>query len=241
MNMAINEITLVLFTTIAPAGIIGYIVMALYALCSKDADCQSASRYLVIPLMLVISGLIASATHLGTPANALYVLKGVGRSPLSDEVVAVVIFLAIGGLYWIAAFRDDWNRVLRRVIITLSVIAGCVALWMMSVAYSVQWIPTWNLPMVPFILVGCGIAAGVIVGLFGLLVAKVTLPRWAVWVLVSLGILAAIGVGVLLAWQWIELGLIATTTHTASDLVPWLPYLAVAKRLPSEHPSLVPD
>lgn len=43
----------------------------------------------VIPLLVSMVGLVASATHLGTPANALYVLTGVGRSPLSNEVERV--------------------------------------------------------------------------------------------------------------------------------------------------------
>lgn len=227
MAMAINEITLVLFTTIAPGGLIGYIIMAAFALFSNKDSCRKASRYLVIPLTLVISGLIASATHLGTPANALYVLKGIGRSPLSNEVVAVVIFLAIGGLYWIASFRDDWNEKLRRVIIALSIIAGCIALWMMSLAYSVEWIPTWNLPTVPFTMTLAGIAAGSIVGLFGLIAARTLLQRWFVWATMGIGAIAAIGCGVLLAQEWVELGSIVTTVTTASDLVPWLPYLAV--------------
>ena len=42
-------------------------------------------------------GLVASATHLGNPANALYVFLGVGRSPLSTEVFCAVVFLALGG------------------------------------------------------------------------------------------------------------------------------------------------
>ena len=93
METALNEITLVLFTTIAPAGVMGYLTMALAIVLSRDEERAAAiSRYLVVPLVLAISGLIASATHLGTPANALYVITGIGRSPLSNEVVAAVAY-----------------------------------------------------------------------------------------------------------------------------------------------------
>ena len=96
METALNEITLVLFTTIAPAGVMGYLTMALAIVLSRDEERAAAiSRYLVVPLVLAISGLIASATHLGTPANALYVITGIGRSPLSNEVVAAVAFLVM--------------------------------------------------------------------------------------------------------------------------------------------------
>ena len=50
-------------------------------------------------------GLVASATHLGNPSNALYVFLGVGRSPLSTEVFFAVVFLALAGLYWLVRFR----------------------------------------------------------------------------------------------------------------------------------------
>ena len=65
MDMALSEITLVLFTTIAPAGIMGCLVMAAFGLLADEQDAARASRFLVIPLVLVVSGLIASATHLG--------------------------------------------------------------------------------------------------------------------------------------------------------------------------------
>lgn len=116
METALNEITLVLFTSIAPAGVVGFIMMAWVAFSATDkARADAASRHLVIPLALAITGLIASATHLGTPANALYVISGIGRSPLSNEVVAAVAFLAIGGVYWIASFRDDMPKLVRRI------------------------------------------------------------------------------------------------------------------------------
>ena len=61
METALNEITLVLFTTIAPAGVIGYLAMALAVVSTRDEGRACAlSRHLVVPLVLAISGLIAS-------------------------------------------------------------------------------------------------------------------------------------------------------------------------------------
>ena len=138
METALNEITLVLFTTIAPAGVIGYLAMALAVVSTRDEGRACAlSRHLVVPLVLAISGLIASATHLGTPANALYVLTGVGRSPLSNEVVAAVAFLALGGVYWILSFRDDLRRGFRIAWLAATAIAGLEFVGFIAVAYSV--------------------------------------------------------------------------------------------------------
>lgn len=67
-----------------------------------------------IPLVASMVGLVASATHLGTPANALYALTGVGRSPLSNEVACTVAFLTPGGLHWLYSFSLHVHRGLQQ-------------------------------------------------------------------------------------------------------------------------------
>ncbi len=223
MEMALSEITLVLFTTIAPVGIVGFCLVALYACIANAADATKASRYLVIPLAFVISGLIASATHLGTPANALYVLTGVGRSPLSNEVVAVVAFLAIAGTYWIASFRDDWKPLGRRIALGISMVLGAVALQAMAVAYSVEWVPTWNLPTAPITLwLGC-LAPGVVLGLLTLHAAHLAPSKRFAYLVLALGFAAMVADLVVLGMEWGLLGSIATTVSVAADLVPFMP------------------
>ncbi|MCI9261797.1 DmsC/YnfH family molybdoenzyme membrane anchor subunit [uncultured Adlercreutzia sp.] len=224
METALTEITLVLFTTIAPAGLVGYGVMALYSLvASERAQAEAASRYLVVPLVLVITGLIASATHLGTPANALYVLAGVGRSPLANEVIAVVAFLVAGGAWWMVSFRDDITLGVRRAAVAVVLLAALVALYFISVAYSVPWIPTWALPTVPLTLFLNALVSGVVVGLLGLAVARQQpSPRFVAAALVVAAV-AAVANGAVLLVQWHELAAIETTLVAAPDLVPWTP------------------
>ena len=210
METALTEITLVLFTTIAPAGLVGYGVMALYSLvASERAQAEAASRYLVVPLVLVITGLIASATHLGTPANALYVLAGVGRSPLANEVIAVVAFLVAGGAWWMVSFRDDITLGVRRAAVAVVLLAALVALYFISVAYSVPWIPTWALPTVPLTLFLNALVSGVVVGLLGLAVARQQpSPRFVAAALVVAAV-AAVANGAVLLVQWHELAALA--------------------------------
>ena len=214
METALNEITLVLFTTIAPAGVMGYLTMALAIVLSRDEERAGAiSRYLVVPLVLAISALIASATHLGTPANALYVITGIGRSPLSNEVVAAVAFLALGGVYWILSFRDDLRRPFRVAWLAATAAAGFVFVGYIAVAYSVPSVPTWNLPTAPLTLWLNALSSGPLVGLFGLLLARQEPNR---------GMAAAVNAAVL-GMQWQELPGIVTTTTRAVDLVPAMP------------------
>lgn len=229
METALNEITLVLFTTIAPAGVAGYLVMVGAIMAARDdARAIAASRWLVVPLVLAITGLIASATHLGTPANALYVLTGVGRSPLSNEVVAAVAFLALGGIYWIVSFRDDVPRAFRCAWLAATAAAGLAFIGFISVAYSVPSVPTWNLPTAPATLWLNAAASGPLVGILAMALARQPLAkRPAAALLAAAGLAACANVAVLAA-EWGALGGIATTTTDAAGLVPAFPFVAAA-------------
>ena len=105
-SLAFGEITLVLFTTLAPSGAVAYLIMGLPVLVGRAQDevARRLNRWSCLPLVVTMVGLIASATHLGNPSNALYVFTGVGRSPLSTEVFAAVIFLALAGVFWLYSF-----------------------------------------------------------------------------------------------------------------------------------------
>ena len=89
-DTALGEVTLVLFTTLAPSGAIALVLVAAVLLFSKLESTMRAriSTFMCIPLVVTMVGLVASATHLGNPANALYVFLHFGSSPLSNEVVS---------------------------------------------------------------------------------------------------------------------------------------------------------
>ena len=93
-DTALSEVTLVLFTTLAPSGAIALVLVAAVLLFPKLESTMQAriSMFMCIPLVVTMVGLVASATHLGNPANALYVFLHVGSSPLSNEVVSAVGF-----------------------------------------------------------------------------------------------------------------------------------------------------
>lgn len=134
-------------------------------------------------------GLVASATHLGNPANALYVFLHVGSSPLSNEVVSAVGLLACSDLYWLYSFSVKPLVWLQRLLLAMIAATGIVFVAMVSLAYSVDTIVTWSLPMVPIslwlnALVGGPLLAAItlyaaqwraLVGRFGLLLMTVPL------------------------------------------------------------------
>lgn len=228
MQMALEEMTLVVFTTLAPAGIVATVLLACVLVCTPAGErAARLSRHLVIPLGVAVVGLVASAAHLGTPANVLYVITGVGRSPLSNEVAAAVVFFVVGGIYWIASFAWEPPAVFARVWLAVLVVAGAAALVSIAYAYAVPTIPTWNMAQVPFALAAGGIACGPVLALFTMLVARV-FPSTRLWhLLFAIAIVGAVAGAITFASEYAALPGMRTTAHRAVELVPfWLPALA---------------
>ena len=173
-SLAFGEITLVLFTTLAPSGAVAYLIMGLPVLVGRAQDevARRLNRWSCLPLVVTMVGLIASATHLGSPSNALYVFTGVGRSPLSTEVFAAVIFLALAGVFWLYSFAERPHVGLQRGLlaaIDVAIVAFVVAV---AFAYNVDTILTWSLPLVPVSLLLNALLGGPLLALVGFAVAS---------------------------------------------------------------------
>ena len=159
---ALQEITLVLFTTLAPASTVACMFVA-YALVREEHPYEvrySIAKSLVIPLCAATAGLVFSATHLGNPSNALYVLLGVGRSPLSNEVAAAALFLMCVGMFWVFSFSRTWRMSAMRIGFAVMVCFGVLFLVAIAFAYSVDTIFTWVNPANPVTSILCALWLG---------------------------------------------------------------------------------
>lgn len=167
---AIGELALVVFTTLAPAAAIGYALSSVSIMTAALGDEQRGKflQRLFIPLLVCMIGLIASAAHLGNPANVLYVLTGIGRSPLSNEVASAVVFLALAGTFWLYSFSLKPNVTLQRVWSTLTCIAAFIFVTLASFAYDVETIITWNSACTPVSIWCNALAAGPLVAILTL-------------------------------------------------------------------------
>lgn len=173
-SLAFGEITLVLFTTLAPSGAVAYLIMGLPVLVGRAQDevARRLNQWSCLPLVVTMVGLIASATHLGNPSNALYAFTGVGRSPLSTEVFAAVIFLALAGVFWLYSFAERPRVGLQRGLlaaIDVAIVAFVVAV---AFAYNVDTILTWSLPLVSVSLLLNALFGGPLLALVGFAVAS---------------------------------------------------------------------
>ena len=178
---AFGEITLVLFTTLAPTGVMAYVLMALPLVIGGarigEPVRRDLDRYLSIPLVVAMVGLVASATHLGNPANALYVLAGFGRSPLSNEVVCGVVFLGSAGVFWLTSFSESGGRLaLRRVVAAVVSVLGLVFIGAIALAYDADTIVTWSNPYAPLSVWMNALVGGPLLALLGLRIARFATP-----------------------------------------------------------------
>lgn len=151
VDIALGEITLVLFTTLAPSGVVAFMLMGLMIVRGNldEALRRRINQFLSIPLVVSMAGLVASATHLGNPANALYVFAGVGRSPLSTEVFCAVVFLALAGVYWLHSFAERPRAGLQRLWMGVAMAAGCVFVTAVAFAYDAATIVSWHTAYTP--------------------------------------------------------------------------------------------
>ena len=135
-------------------------------------------------------GLVIAATHLGTPRNALYVLLGTGRSPLSNEMVATISFLALSWLFWLMLATRRLP-----VPVTKASVAALAMVRETALAYSINTVPAWSLPVVPWMFWMGALVLGCAVAFCTLRIARVQVPAWSLQVLLGVQT-AALAAGV---------------------------------------------
>lgn len=209
MTSGFDAFSLGLFTSLAPAGVVAFLALALVRLWSRDRTASvRIDRMIALPFSVVLIGFIASATHLGTPANALHVFSGVGRSPLSNEVLSAVAFLFLVGSYWMMAFKERFPDAVAKPWLALACLAGIALIACTSMAYNVDTVPTWDTAFTPANLVLAALLAGPVLGLLFLELAQVR-PRALERALVVLAAPALVAGTVVLALHQESLSAIA--------------------------------
>ena len=225
-DTALSEVTLVLFTTLAPSGAVALVLVAAVLLLPKLESTMRVriSMFMCIPLVVTMVGLVASATHLGNPANALYVFLHVGSSPLSNEVVSAVGLLAFSGLYWLYSFSAKPFVWLQRLLLTMIVAMGVAFVTMVSLAYSVDTIVTWSLPTVPISLWLNALMGGPLLAAITLYAAqwRALTGRFGL-LLMTVPFVALAANTVVYIVQGMQLGGVANSVVAAADLVPHYP------------------
>lgn len=229
---ALSEITLVFFTTLGPSSASAYLIMLIPFVQSDSSQSWHGEirKLLWIPFFACMLGLVASATHLGNPSNALYVFSRIGASPLSNEVFSAGAFLACAGIFWLLGFMRHENRIVDRILMCLIAFAGVAFIAMISFAYDVETILTWHIPFVPMTIAISAFVGGPLLALLSLHVAGYpSKGRILYRVLAFISAIASTLWIALNAAFGIALRGISNSLFSASELIPlYFPCLAIA-------------
>lgn len=160
------ELPLALFTTLAPIGAGAFIALAVAFFTTKFSDEQlkKVDRMTTIPVVVLVAGFICAFFHLASPMHAFGVFAGLGASPLSNELLAGVVFAVLAIVYWIVAFAGKLGEGARKgfaaVVAVMAVVFACFT----GAAYMMETIASWNTPMVPVAVLGFSLLGGVSLG-----------------------------------------------------------------------------
>ena len=160
------ELPLALFTTLAPIGAGAFIALAVAFFTTKFSDEQlkKIDRMTTIPVIVLVAGFICAFFHLASPMHAFGVFAGLGASPLSNELLAGVVFAVLAIVYWIVALAGKLGEGARKgfaaVVAVMAIVFACFT----GVAYMMETIASWNTPMVPVAVLGFSLLGGICLG-----------------------------------------------------------------------------
>lgn len=160
------ELSLALFTTLAPIGAGAFIALAVAFFTTKFSDEQlkKIDRMTTIPVVVLVVGFICAFFHLASPMHAFGVFAGLGASPLSNELLAGVVFAVLAIVYWIVALAGKLGEGARKgfaaVVAVMAIVFACFT----GAAYMMETIASWNTPMVPVAVLGFSLLGGICLG-----------------------------------------------------------------------------
>ena len=160
------EMPLALFTTLAPIGAGAFIALAVAFFTTKFSDEQlkKIDRMTTIPVVVLVAGFICAFFHLASPMHAFGVFAGLGASPLSNELLAGVVFAVLAIVYWIVALAGKLGEGARKgfaaVVAVMAIVFACFT----GAAYMMETIASWNTPMVPVAVLGFTLLGGICLG-----------------------------------------------------------------------------
>ena len=160
------ELPLALFTTLAPVAAGTFIALAAAFFTTKFSDEQlkKIDRMTTIPVVVLVVGFICAFFHLASPMHAFGVFAGLGASPLSNELLAGVVFAVLAIVYWIMALAGKLGEGARKgfaaVVAVMAIVFACFT----GAAYMMETIASWNTPMVPVAVLGFSLLGGICLG-----------------------------------------------------------------------------
>jgi anaerobic dimethyl sulfoxide reductase subunit C (anchor subunit) len=144
----LSELPLVIFTIIAQMSVGSFVVLGLIHLFGARAGrdvidkVSDPALYAIGPILVL--GLLASMTHLGTPIRAVNALRHLDSSWLSREIFFGLLFAAVGGAFAFSQWNKWFTPRLRQVLAGLAAVIGLALITSMTMVYMLPTVPAWD-------------------------------------------------------------------------------------------------
>ena len=144
----LSELPLVIFTIIAQMSVGSFVVLGLIHLFGARSGryvidkVSDPALYAIGPILVL--GLLASMTHLGTPIRAINALRHLDSSWLSREIFFGLLFAAIGGAFAFSQWFKWLTPRLRQALAGLAALVGLALIWSMTMVYLLPTVPAWD-------------------------------------------------------------------------------------------------
>lgn len=150
--MNVHDWALVIFTILGQMAVGSFVILGVVHFFAsrksgiEQADKLSDRALLAIGPVLVL-GMIATFFHLGNPVNAPRAFANLGSSWLSWEVLLLVVFIVLGGVFAIMQWRKVSTPSIRNVIAIVAAVVGLALVFAMAMVYMLPTVPAWNTPI----------------------------------------------------------------------------------------------
>ncbi|MCC6190069.1 MAG: dimethyl sulfoxide reductase anchor subunit [Anaerolineales bacterium] len=165
--MDVREWSLIIFTILTQMAVGAFVVLGIVHFFAvrqageAEADRLSDRALLAIGPVLVLA-LIVSLFHLGNPLNAYRAVANVASSWLSREILASVLFTAVGAVFAVMQWRKLGSFTLRAVIAAGAAVIGLFQVYSMSMVYQLPTQPAWNTIATPIAFFATALLLGVL-------------------------------------------------------------------------------
>ena len=229
IDFGLSQLSLATFTTFVPAGACAFSIIALFILLTKPERERylRLERFLIIAVALILIGLIASTNHLGKPSNSLFILTGVGRSPLSNEVFSTVIFAGCAWLLWLVSFSSRFPAWINKALLVVGTLAAFAQIWFTAHAYSISTVATWSLDFTPLNQILAALVGGIAIALCILAAARIDVDKRFPFALIGCGIGVTLLAFAVQIAHYFALEDVWSSLVQASTIVSFYPLLSV--------------
>ena len=219
MEAAFAELPLAVFTTLAPIGAAGFLAFAVVFATAEFAAEQRkrVDKMMVFPYVAALAGFAASMLHLANPLKAVGAIAGIGKSPLTNEIVVGSVFMVAALVYAYLGFTGKLKSARKPLGIVVSALAIVFCVFI-GLAYMIPTITSWDTLALPAQIIGYALVGGCAFGALSLVDAgeKAASASRALRLIAALGALVAIVAG---AVQLACVGGAQTAVASGQDIV----------------------